>query len=592
MSETTSASSSLRLETAVAEYLEAAERGQADREALLRRFADVAEELEEFFADHDQMARLATPFRPAEGRSDLPCRTLDGEETPALSFQAQARIASEACETTSIGESGPARQAGTAGGPQRIGDYEILAELGRGGMGVVYHARHVGLGREVALKTVLSGLQASGEELKRFAAEAQAAAALAHPGIVPIFEVGQWHSQPYFSMPLIEGRSLAEWLKAGPLPPMAAARLLRKIVAAVAYAHAKGVIHRDLKPGNILLERCEGIDADAGDELDRCEPKITDFGLAKRLGEQTQLTATGQILGTPSYMPPEQAAGRQREVGEAADIYALGAILYAMLTGRPPFQSENPVEVLLQVLESEPSLPHLLRPDVPRELEWICLKCLEKQPADRYASAAELAADLDRFLRHEPPEARRPTPGQWLRRWMRRQPALAWHLIGLGTLVALAQGIYLVRWHHDLAYHFRVSGVLLVWAAACLVLQWSIERWRESAWPHYLWSVADAALLTALLSQVVGPLGPLLGGYLVLVCASGLFSRTRLVATTTVSAILGYIVLLLLRPEEAVPLHYAVLFLATLAITGLVIGYQVWRMGILREYYDDRRQAW
>jgi eukaryotic-like serine/threonine-protein kinase len=577
MSETTPASSPDRLEAAVAEYLEAAERGERlDRQALLDRFADVADELAEFLADHDRLAAMATPFRrPDHQHSHSP----DAAKTDLLNSPqpADARQRNRP-EVRSIGC------------PEQIDEYEIVAELGRGGMGVVYRARHSRLGREVALKTILSGRTAGGEELQRFHAEARSAAALTHAGIVPIYDDGECDGQPYFVMQLVEGQSLAEYLQEGPLPPLVAARLLRKIVSAVAYAHAKGVIHRDLKPGNILLARCESLAGESTRaELDQCEPKITDFGLAKRLDVGTQLTATGQILGTPSYMPPEQAAGRQQEVNEAADVYSLGGILYAMLTGRPPFVSDNPVEVLLQVLESEPSLPHTLQADVPRELEWICLKCLEKNPADRYASAVELAADLDRFLRHEPPLARRPTVGQALRRWMRRQPVLAWHLIGLGALATLAQGIYFVNWHDDLAYHFRVSGVLLLWMAFCLAFQWLIERRRESRWPHYLWSVGDAALLTALLSQVVSPLGPLLGGYLLLVCASGLFFQTRLVATTTASAMLGYVALLLLRPEEIEPLHYAVLFLTTLAICGLVIGYQVWKMGVLREYYEDRR---
>jgi len=562
-----------RLDQAVAEYLTAVESGVVpDRAELLGRFGDISDELTRFFADHDRLTGLAEPIRALIANAD---------ETPRQTGGSDATISFD--PTAPRLDSSP--EAGATAAGQRIGDYEVIRELGRGGMGVVYQARHVTLNRVVALKMILGGQFAADDDRERFKAEARAAAALDHSGIVSIYEIDQWLGQPFFAMPLVEGPSLAEMIQPGPLSPQLATRLIRKIVAAVAYAHDHGVIHRDLKPANILLAGATENRA----SLESCEPKITDFGLAKRLDGESQLTASGQLLGTPLYMSPEQAAGRIREVGPAADIYSLGAILYVMLTGQPPFWSDNPVEVILQVLESDPPLPRSIRPEIPRELEWICLKCLEKKPADRYVSAQDLADDIDRYLRHEPVEARLPTWGQQLRRWMRRQPVLAWHTLCLGSILLLMQGIFLAHPERELAYHLKISGIVCVWLAVNYLCQWMQSRERDAPWSHYFWIGADAALLTALLSQLDPSPGLLVASYFVLICISGLFFETRLVAFTTAAVALAAFVLFLLRPAEAEPLHYALLFLASLVMTGCVVGYQVWRMGVLREYYDERR---
>jgi WD40 repeat protein/tRNA A-37 threonylcarbamoyl transferase component Bud32 len=293
-----------------------------------------------------------------------------------------------------------------------FGDYELLRVIARGGMGVVYKARQKSLNRTVALKMIRTGDVASGEEVQRFLREAEAAAQLDHPGIVPIFEVGEFRGQHYFTMGFVDGQSLDLRAKEGPLPAREAARLIRQVSEAVEYAHRRGIIHRDLKPANILLDR-DG------------QPKVTDFGLAKQVTGTSELTQAGQILGTPSYMPPEQASGTFDHVGPAADVYSLGASLYCLLTGRPPFQSAQPLDTLRQVLEQEPVSPRQLNSAVSRDLETICLKCLRKEPGRRYASAAALAKDLSHFLAGEPIRARPTGATERFVRWCRRNPLVA-----------------------------------------------------------------------------------------------------------------------------------------------------------------------
>jgi serine/threonine protein kinase len=286
-----------------------------------------------------------------------------------------------------------------------FGEYELLEEIARGGMGVVFKARQVTLDRTVALKMILSGELASPEAIERFRVEAEAAAKLDHPGIVPIFEIGQHNGQHYFSMGFVEGQSLAQYIKNGPIAPRQAAEILKHIADAIAYAHEQGVIHRDLKPANVLMDA-------------KGEPRVTDFGLAKQLHSERDLTRTGDVMGTPSYMPPEQAAGKS-DVGPLADVYSLGAVLYALLTGRPPFQSANVVDTIMQVIELDPVPPRKLDPKIERDLETICLKCLSKSPSHRYPSAIELSADINRFLNDQPILARPPgwleTTNQWAR---------------------------------------------------------------------------------------------------------------------------------------------------------------------------------
>lgn len=356
----------------------------------------------------------------------------DPPTEPAVSNQGDATLepAPRAPDATSLirVERRPSPQKFQPG--RILGDYELLQELARGGMGVVFKAKHKKLNRIVALKMILAGELATASAMLRFRAEAEAAANLDHPGIVPIYEVGEIEGRQFFSMGFIDGGSLADRLKNGPLPNSAAAGLMIEIAEAVQYAHERGVVHRDLKPANILLATASSDSTTR--HLHSAIPKITDFGLAKRM-ESAGHTATGEILGTPSYMPPEQASGKIQEIGPLSDVYSLGALLYATITGRPPFQAASVMDTLVQVLEREPLRPSALNPAVDRDLETICLKAMEKQPLRRYPSAVAFADDLRRYLANEPIVARRiSATGRGLR-WCRRNrtAAAAFSVVGL-----------------------------------------------------------------------------------------------------------------------------------------------------------------
>jgi eukaryotic-like serine/threonine-protein kinase len=289
-------------------------------------------------------------------------------------------------DSPTIGESEPPTSAPPL---PEVAGYEILGVIGHGGMGVVYQARQLGLNRIVALKMVLAGANASPQSLARFRSEAESVAQLAHPSIVQIYEIGEQDGCPYLALEYVSGGSLAQHLDGTPIAPRPAAELVLALARAVQHAHERGVVHRDLKPANVLL-------------LANGTPKITDFGLAKRADANQAHTQTGALLGSPTYMAPEQASGATDKIGPATDIYALGVILYELLTGRPPFRGASLIETIEQVREHEPAPLRTLAPKTPRDLETICLKCLEKSPARRYATAADLAADLHAFLHGDP----------------------------------------------------------------------------------------------------------------------------------------------------------------------------------------------
>jgi len=309
--------------------------------------------------------------------------------------------------------------------PARVGEYEILGRLGRGGMGVVYKARQISLNRIVALKMILSGSHASKEEIQRFRSEAESAAQLQHSHIVPIYEIGEHRGHHYFSMGFVDGRSLDELIEDNPLSSRQAATYVKAIAEAVHYAHQQGVLHRDLKPSNVLVDHQD-------------EPHVADFGLAKLTTSDAELTLTGQVLGTPNYIAPEQALGHSKQVQATSDVYSIGAMLYALVTGRPPFNADTTAATIMQLVETDPVPPALINPSVDQDLETITLKCLEKSPQNRYTSAEELALELGRYLRGEPIHARPIGVIGRLRRWCSRNRAVAALLVAI--MLALASG--------------------------------------------------------------------------------------------------------------------------------------------------------
>jgi serine/threonine-protein kinase len=330
-------------------------------------------------------------------------------------------------ELRTCADPGPITPGPPAAGLPQVPGYAVEAVLGYGGMGVVYKARQLALGRPVAVKMLLAGPFAGPQELTRFRRETAALACLRHPNIVQVYDAGEVEGRPYFTMELVEGGSLARKLSGAPQPARPAAALVSALAGAVEVAHRGGIVHRDLKPGNILL-------------LADGTPRVSDFGLARRLGGEAGLTPAGAALGTPSYMAPEQAQGRVDAVGPPIDVYALGAILYEVLTGRPPFRAETDLETLQQVASQEPVPPSRLNSTIPRDLETICLKCLHKEPRRRYATAAALAEDLDRFQRGEAIAARPEGPAARLARRVGRRPALSAAVAASALLLCVVAG--------------------------------------------------------------------------------------------------------------------------------------------------------
>jgi len=367
-----------------------------------------------------------------------------------------------------------------------FGDYELLGEIARGGMGVVYKARQVSLKRNVALKMILAGQLASADEVQRFHREAEAAANLDQPNIVPIYEIGAHEGQHYFSMKLIDGMSLAQRIASFVRDPKSAATLLAKVARAVHYAHQHGIHHRDLKPGNIVL--------DAHDE-----PYVTDFGLARHVDGRGAQTRTGMILGTPSYMAPEQARS-EKSLTAAADVYGLGAILYELLTGRPPFRAETELDTILQVLDRDPPRPRTLNPRIDVDLETICLKCLEKEPRNRYRSALALAEDLERWRDGRTIQARPSGPAKRVFKWAKRKPALAI------LLVVLAAWYFNVRlpWQWawlDWLFQGLFVGCFIVLGLLRLLLHWRRVNAKLPVAP--LDFALDAYMLSAALAATL-----------------------------------------------------------------------------------------
>jgi WD40 repeat protein len=390
------------LQSLLVAYIEATEAGcPPSREEPLARHPEFAAELAEFLDGRERIERAVAPLHPAPAS---PSEMLTLPPTEGYTVRPLSKV-------------------------RQFGEYELLDEIARGGMGVVYKARQVSLKRIVALKMILAGQFASPAEVQRFRTEAESAAHLDHPNIVPIYEVGDHEGQHYFSMKWIDGGSLAS-RKQLAADPRTAATLLERVARAVHHAHQRGILHRDLKPSNILIDG-------------QGEPHVTDFGLARRVEAESGITQSGAILGTPSYMAPEQARA-EKGLSTAVDVYSLGATLYELLTGRPPFQAATPLDTLLQVIEREPENPRSLNPRADRDLETICLKCLEKDLSKRYRSAEAFAEDLERWLNGEPIQARPVGTAERAWRWCRRNKAMAAALSGVALLlVALVIGSFL-----------------------------------------------------------------------------------------------------------------------------------------------------
>src|SRR6266576_2773020 len=327
-----------------------------------------------------------------------------------------------------------------------FGDYELLEQIGRGGQGVVFRARQKSLNRIVALKVIGLGHWATEAHLKRFRLEAEAAARLEHPGIVPIHEVGERDGSCYFSMKFIEGGQLDEVARRAPMPIRHTVELIAKVARTVHYAHDHGILHRDIKPGNILLDA-------------KGEPHLTDFGLARLVETESSITQTLDVIGTPSYMAPEQAVGNNAAVSSATDVYGLGAVLYQLLTGQPPFAGGTTYETIKLLLDTEPRQPRLLNPKIDRDLSTICLKCLEKDPTRRYSSALGLAEDLERWLKHEPIAARHVGPVVRGKKWVRRNPTSA---LLTASLIALAAAAGWIIWKSELIRQPLATGIAVL----------------------------------------------------------------------------------------------------------------------------------
>ena len=378
-------------------------------------------------------------MRAGNGARDFPgCTCSRSRSTPANADEVSR---DNAKPTSGVKEA--ARAATMLG---ELGDYELLEEIGRGGQGVVFRARQKSLNRTVALKVISLGQWASKAHLKRFRREAEAAASLDHPCIVPIYEVDERDGSCYFSMKFVEGGQLDEVTRREPMPIRRAVELIAKVARTVHYAHEHGILHRDIKPGNILLDA-------------KGEPHLTDFGLARLVESESSVTHTLDVLGTPSYMAPEQAVGNNAAVSNATDVYGIGAVLYQLLTGHPPFAGGATYETIKFLLDTEPRQPRLLNPKIDRDLSTICLKCLEKDPKRRYSSALALAEDLERWLKHEPIQARHTGIFTRGRKWVRRNPTSA---LLAASLVALAAAAGWIVWKSELIRQPLTTGIAVL----------------------------------------------------------------------------------------------------------------------------------
>ncbi len=415
-------------------------------EHLRAEDAEVANELESLLAEQEKGEKEGLPELPTDLISLAGQQQVQDAVEEALTVDPSGLAESQKTEDSTPDKPKTPHPTLVETGelPDLIGSYKAERVIGRGGMGVVYKAHHQELNRTVAVKMILSGTYAGAEDVTRFLAEAEAVAALHHPNIVQIYEVGKHNGSPYMVLEYVSGGTLAHRLRGKPLLPRDAAEVVEQLARGMEAAHQTGLVHRDLKPGNVLLT---SLPTEGEEPGPLGTAKITDFGLAKKIEGNNDLTRTGAVMGTPSYMAPEQAKGETKRVGPEADVYALGAILYECLTGRPPFVGPTTMDILMQVISNEPVPPRQLQPSIPRDLETICLKCLQKEPRQRYADAQTLAEDLQCFKEGKPIIARPVGKVERAVKWVKRNPAVAslvatvLLVLVLGTTISTGQAI-------------------------------------------------------------------------------------------------------------------------------------------------------
>jgi serine/threonine-protein kinase len=450
--------------------------------------------------------------------------------------------------------------------------YEILYEVDRGGMGIVYRARHKELNRIVALKTIRSGEFANGNEIARFRREAQIAAQLVHPGIVPIYEIGERNNLIYYTMAFVEGCPLLELARSPTLSIAAKVQLVYQLTQALQYAHGQGVAHRDIKPSNILIDL-------------HGSPILIDFGLAKSTHAESDLTQTGAMLGTPSYMAPEQIQYHHDHDLRLSDIYSLGAVFYYLLVGRPPFVGPTNFDIMLQLKDRQPVRPSRLNRQVDRELDTICLRAMEKIPSERYTTAAEFGQDLERWINGSAVSS--PTKSPWIRwiRWWKQEPGLVSHAVAICVVILVVLMSHLLG--YSLAHLPTQLTVLLTWLLICFPLQRWILQSKDTTVPAILWGLIDLFCVSWLIATAGPPRSLLLVAYPLMITASALFYRTRFVILMTTACILAFLVLTgLIEDPSFERASFRILFVCFLGIQCLTLTSLIFKVRNLFTYRE------
>jgi len=547
-------------EALLVHYLEAIERGDViDRVQVVRDHPLYSELILDFLAQQNQFRQAMSELKLGICETETVVSAENGEN------QNQNRSTGSTWSLTNLEE---------VKYPVEFGDYDLLAEIDRGGMGIVFKANHRKLNRIVALKVMRSADFCSAEEKGRFRAEAESSAAINHPNILSIFEVGEMHGLMYFTMAYVDGETLAALARRKRLTLKESARIIGKIANAVDTAHHCGIIHRDLKPSNILIGQ-------GG------EPFLIDFGLAKVTRSNQALTCTGQILGTPAYMSPEQARGES--LTTRSDVYSLGAVFYELVAGQAPFSGPTPIDILLQVLNLDPPSPRKINPQIPRSLNTLVHRAMAKDPADRYESAGRMAEDLQRFILDEPIEHPKPSLVERLNTWWRREPALVSHLCAIITVLAIVSIAIAVRDTRFAASSLTLS-LLTIWAIGSWVFQRVsvIDRYQIAAF--WSWAAFDIVIYTTLIYFAETPRALLLIGYPMMIAASGLFYRVRFVVFVTAMCIVGFMILLATvtdtltqRPE------FCVIYVSGLLVLALCLISMIRRVRGLADYSARNR---